>query len=214
MCYNKKKDRNIQAAKREVIPMEFDAFTGGVADGGLRTKNDIKILICYMLATLDAPFSKNDVIRVLQETALANYFEINDAFSSLLEMGNLETSDGQYFRLTESGRQISGNLYAMLPLSVRDKAIQAANQLRAQAKIEKENTVEIERVETGYQVTCHVSGGSLELMNFTVYVPKVDERFIGSLAVIPLQLLGYYVSVAKGLDVDKSRNLAKSVTVE
>ena len=46
--------------------MEFDAFTGGVADGGLRTKNDIKILICYMLATLDAPFSKNDMIRVLQ----------------------------------------------------------------------------------------------------------------------------------------------------
>ena len=51
-------------------------------------------------------------------------------------------------------------------------------------------------------------------VNFTVYVPKVDEHFIGSLTVIPLQLLGYYVSVAKGLDVDKPRNLAKSVTVE
>lgn len=51
-------------------------------------------------------------------------------------------------------------------------------------------------------------------VNFTVYVPKVDEHFIGSFAVIPLQLLGYYVSVAKGLDVDKPRNLAKSVTVE
>ena len=51
-------------------------------------------------------------------------------------------------------------------------------------------------------------------VNFTVYVPNVDEHFIGSLAVIPLQLLGYYVSVAKGLDVDKPRNLAKSVTVE
>ena len=51
-------------------------------------------------------------------------------------------------------------------------------------------------------------------VNFTVYVPKVDEHFVGSLAVIPLQLLGYYVSVAKGLDVDKPRNLAKSVTVE
>ena len=50
--------------------------------------------------------------------------------------------------------------------------------------------------------------------DFTVYVPKVDEHFVGSLAVIPLQLLGYYVSVAKGLDVDKPRNLAKSVTVE
>ena len=49
--------------------------------------------------------------------------------------------------------------------------------------------------------------------DFTVYVPKTDEHFIGSL-VIPLQLLGYYTSVARGLDVDKPRNLAKSVTVE
>ena len=51
-------------------------------------------------------------------------------------------------------------------------------------------------------------------VNFTIYVPRADEHFVGSLAVIPLQLLGYYISVAKGLDVDKPRNLAKSVTVE
>ena len=50
--------------------------------------------------------------------------------------------------------------------------------------------------------------------NFTIYVPRADAHFIGSLAVIPLQLLGYYISVARGLDVDKPRNLAKSVTVE
>ena len=50
--------------------------------------------------------------------------------------------------------------------------------------------------------------------DFVVYVPKTDPHFAASLAVIPLQLLGYYVSVAKGLDVDKPRNLAKSVTVE
>ncbi len=50
--------------------------------------------------------------------------------------------------------------------------------------------------------------------NFVSYIPKVDEHFAASLAVIPLQLLGYYVSVSKGLDVDKPRNLAKSVTVE
>ncbi|MBO6307363.1 MAG: glutamine--fructose-6-phosphate transaminase (isomerizing) [Oribacterium sp.] len=50
--------------------------------------------------------------------------------------------------------------------------------------------------------------------DFTVYVPTTDPYFATSLAVIPLQLLAYYVSVAKGLDVDKPRNLAKSVTVE
>ncbi len=49
---------------------------------------------------------------------------------------------------------------------------------------------------------------------FTVYVPKTDPHFAISLSVIPLQLLAYYVSCAKGLDVDKPRNLAKSVTVE
>ena len=51
-------------------------------------------------------------------------------------------------------------------------------------------------------------------MDTTVFVPKVDDHFAASLAVVPLQLLGYYTSVAKGLDVDKPRNLAKSVTVE
>ena len=50
--------------------------------------------------------------------------------------------------------------------------------------------------------------------DFTIYVPKIDDHFAASLAIVPLQLMGYYVSVAKGLDVDKPRNLAKSVTVE
>ena len=50
--------------------------------------------------------------------------------------------------------------------------------------------------------------------DFTVYIPRSDEHFLTSLAIIPLQLLGYYLSVAKGLNVDKPRNLAKSVTVE
>ena len=50
--------------------------------------------------------------------------------------------------------------------------------------------------------------------DFVIYIPQIDPHFATSLAVIPLQLLGYYVSVAKGLDVDKPRNLAKSVTVE
>ena len=50
--------------------------------------------------------------------------------------------------------------------------------------------------------------------DFVVYIPKTNPLFATSLAILPLQLMGYYVSVAKGLDVDKPRNLAKSVTVE
>lgn len=53
-----------------------------------------------------------------------------------------------------------------------------------------------------------------DVAQFVNYIPKTDEHFAASLAVVPLQLMGYYISVAKGLDVDKPRNLAKSVTVE
>lgn len=53
-----------------------------------------------------------------------------------------------------------------------------------------------------------------DTVDFCVYVPKTDDDFAASLAIIPLQLFAYYVSVSKGLNVDKPRNLAKSVTVE
>jgi glucosamine--fructose-6-phosphate aminotransferase (isomerizing) len=61
------------------------------------------------------------------------------------------------------------------------------------------------------------SGGNYNVedhVDFAIYVPKTDPHFAGSLAVVPLQLLGYYTSVTRGLDIDKPRNLAKSVTVE
>lgn len=56
--------------------------------------------------------------------------------------------------------------------------------------------------------------GIEDTVDFTIYIPKTAEIFAESLAIIPLQLMGYYMAVAKGLDVDKPRNLAKSVTVE
>ena len=63
-------------------------------------------------------------------------------------------------------------------------------------------------------ITTHGHYEMEDTADFVTYIPKVDHHFIGSLAVIPLQLIGYYISAAKGLDVDKPRNLAKSVTVE
>ena len=63
-------------------------------------------------------------------------------------------------------------------------------------------------------VTSYGNYNMEDTADFVTYIPKTDPLFATSLAVIPLQLMGYYVSVAKGLDVDKPRNLAKSVTVE
>jgi len=63
-------------------------------------------------------------------------------------------------------------------------------------------------------LTCYGHYDVEDTADFTVYIPKTDPHFMGSLAIVPLQLLAYYTSVARGLDVDKPRNLAKSVTVE
>ncbi|MBQ9564050.1 MAG: glutamine--fructose-6-phosphate transaminase (isomerizing) [Synergistaceae bacterium] len=63
-------------------------------------------------------------------------------------------------------------------------------------------------------VTARGCEGLEDDLDCSVRVPETDPRFAASLAVIPLQLLGYYLAVARGLDVDKPRNLAKSVTVE
>ena len=53
-----------------------------------------------------------------------------------------------------------------------------------------------------------------EVADEVIYIPAIDDRFTASLDVIPMQLFAYYVAVARGCDVDKPRNLAKSVTVE
>lgn len=63
-------------------------------------------------------------------------------------------------------------------------------------------------------VACEDNKEIEKVADYTIFIPKTDKHFTTSLAVIPLQLLAYYVSVGKGCDVDKPRNLAKSVTVE
>ena len=155
--------------------MEFDAFTGGVAPGGLRYKSDIRILICYLLKSVDAPLSGEDIIRVMQEKALANYFEVNDALSALVSLGNIRREEDGTYVLEPQGKSVADNLDVLLPLSVRDKAIAAAMSMLASAKIERENAVTTTRTDNGYNVSCHISGGDMELMNLTVYVPDLYQ---------------------------------------
>ena len=155
--------------------MDFDAFTGGIAPGGLRSKSDIRILICYILKSVQAPLSGEDIINILQEKALANYFEANDALSALEALGNIRREEDGTYVLEPQGESIADNLAVLLPLSVRDKAISAALNMLANAKVERENTVTTQRLENGYNVTCHISGGDMELMKLSVYVPDLYQ---------------------------------------
>jgi hypothetical protein len=168
--------------------MDFDAFTGGVEPGGLRTKNEIRILICYLLSSVDAPLSKDDILSIIQDNGLANYFEVTDALAELTEHGNVMISgeNRELCEASETAKLIAKQLDSALPHSVRDKAVAAAINLLAKTKRERENKVEIQKDEHGYRVACHISGGDMELMSFTLHVPDryqaemVKEQFQNS----------------------------------
>jgi len=76
----------------------------------------------------------------------------------------------------------------------------------------------MEEVKTrGAFVMAVTNEGNLDVekaADYVVYIPETNRFFTNSLAIVPLQLFGYYVAVGRGCDVDKPRNLAKSVTVE
>ena len=153
--------------------MDFDAFNAGIEPGGLRSKSDIRVLLCYILCSTKAPLPEKDIIEVMQENGFANYFEVMDSLASLQKMGSI-TAEGQspvYYSANETTKEISRRLHTTLPLSVREKATTAALNLLAAAKREQENQVEITDTGKGYQVTCHISDGSADLMTFSLYVP-------------------------------------------
>lgn len=157
--------------------MENDTFTGGVGPGGLRTKNDIRVLLCYLLASVSAPLRQDDILSILQEYNLANYFEIMDALSYLLEKGLLFPVPDLpgFLSIGPGGREIASQLDGTLPLAIREKTVAAAANLLARARREQENRVEIKKNEKGYSVTCHVSDGEMDLMAFTLYAPDLYQ---------------------------------------
>lgn len=153
--------------------MEFDVLTAGVEPGGLRSKNDIKLLICYMLTNIKCSLSKEAVVSILQENKFANYFEANSAFTELIEDGNISKDpQNQYlYTVTDIGKLVSAQLDTALPISVREKALAATINLLAKVKRETENKVTITENSDGCYVNFNISGGDVDLLSLSLYVP-------------------------------------------
>lgn len=155
------------------LDLEYDAFDEGIEPGGLRSRNEIKVLICYLLKSIDQPISKQLINESLQENSLANYFEINQAVSDLVKAGSLEEAaeeDGPVYSVTEQGRSAAQTLEVNLPRAVREKAVNAAIRLLTRAKREQENRIDIEKLENGYHVTFTIYDSTDELLKLTIFV--------------------------------------------
>lgn len=160
-------------------PMAADRFVEGVAPGGLVNADDIKILLCYLLKSVQKPLSFGNLNEILQRDSLCNYFGFAGALRDLLVSGHVDLvkQDGEdCYKATRLGRETAALFERRLPLTVREKAMAAAVQLLARIKRESENRVEIEENgKGGCTVTCSVLDMGDPLLRVSVYVPERDQ---------------------------------------
>lgn len=154
--------------------MLSDGFDEGVAPGGLKDPDDIKILICYLLKSVDRPLSFENLNEILQHDGLCNYFGFANALHELLVSGHIDLvrENGEdLYKTTSLGSATAELFERRIPVSVREKAVNAAVMLLSRIKRESENRVEIaENPSGGYDVTCSVLDMGDTLMSVKLLV--------------------------------------------
>lgn len=168
--------------------MEYDAFDAGIELGGLRSRDDIRLLICYLLKSIDAPMTRQMLNDAMQEDGLANFFEVGQAIEELLKTGNISADildDEEVLSVTQRGREAAELLQTSLPRTVREKAVNSAIRLTTRAKVERENKIEVKKEDDGgYTITFTLFDRGTELMKLSIYVcdslqlEQVKQNFI------------------------------------
>ncbi len=151
---------------------EYDAFTEGVGIGGLRTRKDIKVMLCYVLSVLDAPISKTGLNSALLSTELVNFFEVNEALSGLCANGVIiedKREDDSYFSLSEKGLSFASKLEYDVPAYIRDKVVKATVSYAVREKREKYTHADIEKLDRGYQAVLSLTDGDTLMMRTILY---------------------------------------------
>lgn len=159
--------------------MDNDAFSLGVAPGGLKERSEIKLMVCYLLKTLNKPLTRTQINEILQRDKIANYFEINGAVSDLVSSGQITSEivdDDELITITPRTELSVAIIERDLPRTLRERAVNAALNILQRDRIKKESTVISEPHGEGYHVTFTVCDMDTELLKVTVYVS--DERQI------------------------------------
>ncbi len=159
--------------------MEYEAFSGGVEPGGLRTTYEINILVCYLLKTVDAQFSKAQLSEVLQRDGLVNYFELANSLNELVRLGQVTVSKNEVgedcYGVTDLGAQACAAIERTVSVSVRDKAVKAALRLMKKTERERKNKAEISKVDDGYIVSMRILDYGSDLMELKLFLPDANQ---------------------------------------
>lgn len=162
-----------------------DVFSAGVQPGGLNNSQEIKILLCYMLHTVNQPMPRDQVTDIIVADGMANYFDTEDAIEELLRLQHLVADDKRNIATTVTGNQIGESLSMRVPYMLRERSVKAALQLLKRREVERDNKVEIRRLEDGgYQVICTVLDQDKPLLSVALRVAdeyqaeQIKENFL------------------------------------
>lgn len=147
-----------------------DAFTAGVEPGGLYSSQEVKILICYMLNSVGEPMPAKAIMDVLFGNGMANFFEISAALEDLQKLNHITETEPDVYRLSDTGKQVASTLYTRVPFTLRERSVKAAMHLLTRIRRERENSVDIKKIDHGREITCTINDTEHPLMSVTLRV--------------------------------------------
>lgn len=152
-------------------------FLQNVKLGGPYTIHDIKVMLCYILNTLNKPISAEDLLNITQTEELVNYFEYESAMGELLDAGQIEKFTDQtgedFYKISELGASLVVDLEASLAIALKARAIRAALKVLTFKQNKSENKVEIKESEKGgYILSFEIPGEPEPLCKAELYFPE------------------------------------------
>lgn len=158
-----------------------DNIVAGVTPGGFQKASDVRILICFLLKSIEQPLTQQQIQLILEENGLANYFVFADAFSQLLkdeQIKLVKNEDTKYIELTKVGIDACNMFYRTIPISVRDKVVEYTKKYLSYERTKKENEVIIEKTHNGFNVHIMIHDNGFDLLNFKIFMPTKEQAEI------------------------------------
>lgn len=155
--------------------LRFDAMMAGVKNGGLRSVGTINLLVCYIVANLSGKVKADTITKAMEESALANYFEVADSIARMLKSGVIAQNENGTLSLGETNGAPIELIEKDLPLTVREESIRLCQKIIARESFERENKVEINETKGGFEVVLRVSDGDTDFMKLELYASTREQ---------------------------------------
>jgi len=156
--------------------IKFDAFTYGIENGGLRSKAEINMMVCYIVSNVNSRITAKNIVDTMVTGSIANYFEISEAVAGTIKRGLVTEDENGYLTATDECKRLTEIVEKDLPLTIREKSIALARKIASVDLFTKENKVEIEKKENGsFNITMHITDLGNDFLILTLNVPTMTE---------------------------------------